>query len=86
MLDKAFEHYIQGVIDEEELMHLKKTPAYGSAIREFAEKVKPKYSFTGPTTYRIEFPGANLTPDASIGVEASGITLTRYSNRATPNI
>lgn len=78
MLNKAFEHYMQGVIDEEELMHLKKTPAYSNAMQQFEEKIKPSYSSTGPASYRITFPGAKLTPDSSLGLEASALTISRY--------
>jgi hypothetical protein len=77
MLNRAFEHYLQGVIDEEELMHLKKTSAYSDAIKQFDEKIKPSYSFSGPATYRVTFPGAKLTPDPSLGLEADAVTISR---------
>lgn len=75
MLNRAFEHFLQGVIEEEELMLLKKTPAYGSAIREFEEQVKTRYSFSGPATYRVKFPGAKLTPDPSLSLEKDAVTI-----------
>lgn len=78
MLNRAFERYIQGIIDEEELLHLKKTAAYSNALKDFEERVKPNVSLLGTEKYRIAFSGANLTPDASMSLEANAITISRY--------
>lgn len=78
VLNKAFENFLRGVIDEEELMMLKRSPAFSHCMDEFERKIKPSFSFTKPINSRVTFPGIQLTPDATVNLEASALTLKRY--------
>lgn len=76
MLNKAFENHLDDVIDDEELMKLRKMSAYAQCMREFNDKIKPNFSFSKPQSSRVTFPGARLTPDRNFKLESSALTLT----------
>jgi hypothetical protein len=77
MLNKRFEDSLKSNIGDEELFPYKKTPGYRKALKEFEENIKPKYSSSGPSTFKIQFPGASFTPDASCRLERNALTLTK---------
>jgi len=76
MLNKAFDNHLGGVIDDEEAMKLRKASAYAACMREFNDKIKPNFSFSKPESCRVTFPGARLTPNRNVRLEASALTLT----------
>jgi hypothetical protein len=78
MLNKAFENFVAQAVDEEELVTLKKCYGYKQALENFEENIKRNFSMTGPAAYRITFPGARLTPDPSMRLEANALTVTRW--------
>ncbi len=78
MLNKAFENFVGQAVDEEEFVKLKKTNGYKQALKNFEENIKPKFSMDGPATYRIQFLGARLTPDAGMKLETNALTMTKW--------
>lgn len=70
-LNKRFEEQVKMLVGEDQYYHLRKTPAYESAVKFFDRTVKPAFRGKNDDSWYVNFPMADLQDDESQGLKRS---------------
>lgn len=83
-LDKNFEdHIMRTVLEDKEMISLKKSPLYADTLKQFDQRIKP--FFTGSSDTKpsiIQLKGVKLTDNPEANLRNNTITLEKYGSES----